>query len=264
LDVGALGDVVVKMRRSAAILQECLDTSSQAACDRVYAEFGTRLGDEWSRSSRWQRTTFIEQLNQQAREVRLDVRMRQSMMVASLVQLVRRGRVSDFEETMISSAISGLYDEGLAKDDGTRITFAEDTPPLLEDLYSFICTPTDRLIEDAGIQPGREADPVTHQLSAESEYLNDIKPLRRSLRALIRGEFGEVFNGPTSTSKLDLSAPCDLTSTCRTSRTVRPPRCERPCCWPAGVRRVGRGGSGRPAGGRWACVSADRVPGDHG
>lgn len=206
LDVGALGDAVVKMRRSALILQECLDTSSQAACDRVYAEFGTRLGDEWAKSNRWQRTSFIEQLNQEAREVRLDVRMRQSMMVASLVQLVRRGRVSDFEETMISSAISGLYDEGVAGPDGQRVRFAEDNPPLLEDLYTFICTPTDRLIEDAGIQPGRAADPVTHQLSAEAEYLNDIKPLRRSLRALIRGEFGEVFNGKTST-RLDLSKP---------------------------------------------------------
>lgn len=206
LDVGALGDAVVTMRDSADLLEACFDTTDQANLDRVYARFGTRLGDEWSTSNQWQRSTFIERLRREAREVRLDVRMRQSMMVASLVQLVRRGKVSDFEETMISSAIMGLYDEGLVDDQGNRTVFREDSPPLLQDLYAFICRPTDRLIEDAGIQPGRVADPVTHQLSAAAEYLDDIKPLRRSLRALIRGEFGEIFNGPT-TERLDLSMP---------------------------------------------------------
>lgn len=204
LDVGALGLAVATMQRTADLLNECLDTSNPSARARVDAQIGGRLADEWRTSTIQQRELFVEQLAAEARSTRLEVRMRQSMMIASLVQLVRRGRVSDFEETMISSAVDGLYTD--VTDEHGQLKFTEDQPPLLEDLYDFICQPTDTLIEDAGITPGRVADPVTNQLSAEAEYLDDIKPLRRSLRALIRGEFGEVFNGQTTT-RLDLSAP---------------------------------------------------------
>lgn len=204
LDVGTLGAAVGAMNRAADTLEACIDTSVASNRARVDAEFGGRLADEWRASTLDQREGFIEQLRSEARSTRLEVRMRQSMMVASLVQLVRRGKVSDFEETMIASAVAALYTD--VTDDAGQLRFSDENPPVLQDLYEFICAPTDTLIEDAGITPGREADPVTGQMSAEAEYLDDIKPLRRSLRALIRGEFGEVFNGHTTT-RLDLSAP---------------------------------------------------------
>jgi hypothetical protein len=198
LDVGAMGDAVAMMVEAADFLASCMDVSRTDCTDAVFTTLGDKLGREWEASSAWQRREFIKQLRTAARSMRLEIRKRQSMTVASLVQLVRGTPIAEFEETMISSGIDVLYEEG---------GFADDEPPLLEDLYNVICAPTDTLIEDAGIQPGRKADPVTHQLSSESEYLDDIKPLRRSLRSLIRGEFGEVFNGPTDV-KLDLSAPC--------------------------------------------------------
>lgn len=198
LDVGAMGTAIVMMTEAADFLDECQDVTNVACTDAVYTTFGPKLGAEWEQASDWQRQQHVANLRTAARSMRLETRRRQTMTVSSLVQLVRGTPIAEFEETMISSGIDVLYD-----DKG----FTDAHPPILQDLYDVICAPTDTLIEDAGIQPGRHADPTTGQLSSEREYLDDIKPLRRSLRSLIRGEFGEVFNGPSDV-KLDLNAPC--------------------------------------------------------
>ena len=197
LDVGAMGLAAVRMSKAAEFLEAHFDTTSQANRDAVTTRFGDPLAAEWVGATEWQRRWLIDRLRAQSRSTVLELRMRQTMMVASLIQLGRRDRISDFEESMIYSGIEALY--------GTE-GFSEDNPPILADLYAVLCRPTGELIEDAGITPGRPKDPVTGQLSSEEEYLQDIKPLRRSLRALIRGEFGQVFNGQTSV-RLDLSAP---------------------------------------------------------
>ena len=66
--------------------------------------------------------------------------------------------------------------------------------------------PSSEMMLDAGIDPrdGKDAS-EQDRLRAEEEYRQDIKPLVRSLRALIRGEFGEIFNGHTTT-RLQLDA----------------------------------------------------------
>ena len=215
LDVGAMGLAVAVMTEAADLLEQCVDLSFPVCRTTVYDSFGEKMGQEWEKSVPEQRHQHIANLRTAARSMRLEIRRRQSMTVSSLVQLVRGTPIAEFEETMISSAIEVLYE--LPADDTARQVrdadgetarrFTDENPPILQDLYDVICAPTEPLIEDAVIPPGLLADPETGQLSSELEYLNDIKPLRRSLRSLIRGEFGEVFNGPSDV-KLDLDASC--------------------------------------------------------
>ncbi|WP_327145614.1 hypothetical protein [Nocardia sp. NBC_01327] len=118
-------------------------------------------------------------------QVMQELRARQTTLVAGLVELVRGARVRDYEETLISTALTILYRTGSK--------FTPDQPPIIEDLLTVIITGGEEMQLDAG------AD------NAE-EYQNAIKGLRRSLRALTQGPFGAVFNGQTTT-------PIDTTAT---------------------------------------------------
>lgn len=200
LDVGALGRVVPRIVDGA----EEAAAYVGAGADEVRAGLAGHFMPEWigafAGASRDEREAIVESLRARAREVRLDVQMRQQMMIGSLVQLVRKGPVSDFEETMIASAIRMLY---------AREEFDEEHPPLLGDLYEVLKTGAPELMEDAGIDVADNAggaDAEAAEAEALAAYKREVQPLRRSLRALIQGEFGEIFNGHTST-RLTLSAP---------------------------------------------------------
>ena len=117
-------------------------------------------------------------------QVTQELRARQVTLIAGLVELVRGARVRDYEETLISTALSILYREGSG--------FAPEKPPIMENLLEVIVAGGDQLMLDAG------AD-------SPEEYHESIKGLRRSLRALTQGPFGAVFNGQTTT-------PIDTTS----------------------------------------------------
>ena len=110
---------------------------------------------------------------------------RQLNIVGALLETVRRGPLKDFEETMLASAIRLLY--------APESTFTNDNPARIADLMAVISTGPDELMQDA------VAD------TAE-EYRNQIKPLLRSLRALIKGRFGETFNRH-STIRIDITKP---------------------------------------------------------
>ncbi len=110
---------------------------------------------------------------------------RQLNMTCALLEIVRRGPLRDFEETMLASAIRLLYAEDSE--------FSNDKPALMQDLIDVIAGAPDELMEDA------VAD------SAE-EYRAQIKPLLRSMRALVKGRFGETFNRH-STVRIDISKP---------------------------------------------------------
>ncbi|WP_137875589.1 ATP-binding protein [Rhodococcus sp. Q] len=110
---------------------------------------------------------------------------RQLNMVCALLEIVRRGPLVDFEETMLSSAIRHLYEPGSA--------FSNRRPALLEDLMAVIDDGPEELMGDA------VADTA-------DEYRKQIKPLLRSLRALVKGRFGETFNRQ-STIRIDVTKP---------------------------------------------------------
>ncbi|MBF4554382.1 hypothetical protein [Corynebacterium suicordis] len=197
LDVGLLGvagDRISALAKTLEKAEQLRDEISQREIDGLLMPaFALR----WRQMDADERSDWIREVNTRARKVKEELRSRQTMMVASLVQLVRRSSINEFEETMISSAISRLYDV---------IGCTHDRPPLLEDLYELIRLPSSEMMLDAGIDP-RDGDDVRPEdrLRAEEEYRQDIKPLVRSLRALIRGEFGEIFNGQTTT-RLELDA----------------------------------------------------------
>jgi hypothetical protein len=111
-------------------------------------------------------------------QVTQELRARQVTLVAGLVELVRGARVKDFEETLISTALRILYDPA-------GRGFTPDRPPLLSDLLEMVVTGSEDMMLDAGAD-----DPM--------EYQSAIKDLRRSLRALTQGPFGQVFNGHTT------------------------------------------------------------------
>lgn len=110
---------------------------------------------------------------------------RQLNMVCALLEIVRRGPLKDFEETMLASAIRLLY--------APESTFTKDNPARIADLMALISEGPEELMGDA------VAD------TAE-EYRNQIKPLLRSLRALVKGRFGETFNRH-STIRIDVTKP---------------------------------------------------------
>ncbi|WP_254206601.1 hypothetical protein [Nocardia alni] len=111
-------------------------------------------------------------------QVTQELRARQVTLIAGLVELVRGARVRDYEETLISTGLSILYREGSG--------FAPESPPIMENLLDVIVAGGEQLMLDAG------AD-------SADEYLEAIKGLRRSLRALTQGPFGAIFNGQTTT-----------------------------------------------------------------
>lgn len=120
--------------------------------------------------------------------VEIEVRARQVRVVAGLIELVRGTRIADFEETLINGSLSVLY--------GPEGGFTPGRPPLLENLLA--------VIAGGGEQMYRAAE-----CESAMEYRPLVGPLRRSLRALIDGPFGQVFNAQTTEPiSFDASAVC--------------------------------------------------------
>ena len=110
------------------------------------------------------------------RQVASRVLAGQVTVVAALIELVRGARVADYEETLLAAALRHLYGPG---------GFTPAHPPLLGDLLA--------VVSDGGEQMMQFAE----EDSVES-YRDATKPLRRSLRALVEGPFGQIFNGHTT------------------------------------------------------------------
>ncbi|WP_378741172.1 hypothetical protein [Nocardia brasiliensis] len=121
----------------------------------------------------------------QRRQITARVEAGQVNIVAGLIELVRGARVADYEEVLLAAGLRELYN--------ATTTFSHDRPPVLSDLLDVIADGGDRLREFV-----EEDD--------EPSYRAATKTLRRSLRALVEGPFGAVFNGQTTT-RLDLTSP---------------------------------------------------------
>jgi hypothetical protein len=133
----------------------------------------------------------IEQLSdpQLRRATEFALWQRQLNIVAALMEIVRRAPLKDFEETLLASAIRLLYTP--RRDGGAG--FDRKNPAIISDLIDLIVKGPEELRQDV------VAD-------SDLEYREQTKPLLRTLRALIKGRFGEVFNG-RNTVRLNVSAP---------------------------------------------------------
>lgn len=119
---------------------------------------------------------------------------RQVLIMSGLIRIVRNDYVADFEETVIASALRLLYSG--QKFDTARYSaeqFGHSQAPIVSDLIEVIYDGSEDMVLDAA------ADDL-------DEYRTTVKPLRRALRAIARGTFGQVFNGQTSV-RLDVNAP---------------------------------------------------------
>ncbi len=121
----------------------------------------------------------------QRRQVAARVEAGQINIVAGLIELVRGARVADYEEVLLAAGLRELY----SRPGG----FTHRNPPQLEDLLIVITEGGDHLREFV-----EEDD--------EASYRAATKTLRRSMRALVEGPFGAIFNGPTTT-RLNLDSP---------------------------------------------------------
>lgn len=157
LDVGALGRIIPRLEE-AETLEE--------------AEKVELVADVWSK-----------------------IVSRQVLVVSSLIQIVRGGRVADFEETVLSSALRKLYSADFVGDEArfSSTSFGPENPPILDDLIEVIIDGDDNMLLDAAADTAEE-------------YSETVKPLRRALRSIVRGPFGEVFNGQTD-EQINVDAP---------------------------------------------------------
>ncbi|WP_433620914.1 hypothetical protein [Nocardia sp. CA-120079] len=121
----------------------------------------------------------------QRRQVTARVEAGQVNIVAGLIELVRGSRVADYEEVLLAAGLRELYSPAGG--------FSYEHPPLLSNLLDVISGGGDQLRQFV-----EEDD--------EPAYRASTKTLRRSLRALVEGPFGAIFNGPTTT-RLDLASP---------------------------------------------------------
>lgn len=129
----------------------------------------------------------VEQLTDpdQRRQVTARVEAGQVNIVAGLIELVRGSRVADYEEVLIAAGLRELY--------SPTGGFTYEHPPLLSNLLEVISGGGEQLRQFA-----EEDDDTAYRAST--------KTLRRSLRALVEGPFGAIFNGPTTT-RLNLASP---------------------------------------------------------
>ncbi|WP_019925550.1 hypothetical protein [Nocardia sp. BMG111209] len=128
-------------------------------------------------------------LHETAESVNAELRARQTNLLAGLVELVRGQRIADFEDTLLSTALRLLYRPVAHGGRG----FTAERPPILGDLLEVIAGGGDELMLDAAA-------------ATPEKYAEAVVPLRRSLRALTQGPFGQVFNGSTTVA-LDLDSP---------------------------------------------------------
>ncbi|MFE9328262.1 hypothetical protein ACIHDR_46030 [Nocardia sp. NPDC052278] len=128
------------------------------------------------------------EMYERAETLAQELRARQIALICALIELVRGQRVADFEETVIATALAQLYTPTTHGGRG----FSTASQPILDNLLEVIVAGSDELHLDAA------AD-------TDERYQAVIVPLRQSLRALTKGPFGQVFNGPTTVG-IDLNS----------------------------------------------------------
>ena len=121
----------------------------------------------------------------QRRRIAARVEASQSNIVGGLIELIRGARIEDYEETLLVAGLRELYSPAGG--------FTPEQPPLLSDLLEVISTGGESL------QRSAEEDD-------ETSYRASTKMLRRSLRALVEGPWGEIFDRQSDVS-LDLNSP---------------------------------------------------------
>lgn len=104
------------------------------------------------------------------------------MLVTTLIQIMRRARIADWEDALVARGIRILRDKHRG-----------GVPATLPDLAHLFANPPAELISAALVADA-------------TEFVNSTKALARSLQALMEGSLGQTFSGQT-TERIRLDAP---------------------------------------------------------
>jgi hypothetical protein len=135
---------------------------------------------------------------QAGQELRGEAIGRAVTLLAALVELCRKGPVADYEESALGAALRVLYDRPGAV-------------PVIADVLALIRSRHPALWAELELEyPDSEQEQA--QLAAIREYDELTQPLRRSLRALIGGKYGDVFARPTQRRPLTSGVVVDTSA----------------------------------------------------
>lgn len=118
-------------------------------------------------------------------------------LLAALVELCRKGPVTDYEESVLGAALRHLYAQPAA------VPVIADVLQLLRSRHPVLW---------AELELEYPEDHEQTQPAAVREYDELTKPLRRSLRALIGGKYGDVFARPTQRRPLTTGMVIDTSA----------------------------------------------------
>lgn len=124
----------------------------------------------------------VDKIPNQIKRAKKEVAAAQRRMVETIVAVGRQARMSDYESSAVAVALEEIYA------DGTAWT----TPPTIDVLIERLETGSPRLRQ------------ITVSATDE-EYRLTMRPLLRSLYALMNGVTGEIFSGQTTTA-IDVDA----------------------------------------------------------
>lgn len=124
----------------------------------------------------------IEHLPEQHVVLAEEIKRRTLLNLTIVIELLRGEGLRDYESSLLSSALDVLLDQD------------RDEPPIISDLLA--------MIEEGG---AALMDAVS--VATADTYLDETRAVRRSLKAIIDGPMGGLFNGQT-TNPINLGVPC--------------------------------------------------------
>ena len=132
--------------------------------------------------------SIVETLPAHARPaVELEVQSRRMQVTAALLEMIRKAKVEDFEETLITAGLRYL----------AQSPFSDGKPPLLEDLLRVLQQAPPELVRASGALGapiGATGTADYRNEAAVRQYLDLTLRLRQTLTAIIDGPFGSIFN----------------------------------------------------------------------
>ena len=158
--------------------------TEQFGGDVITAGYGRSKINLLDPGSLGQALVQIEHLPEQHQILQEEIKRRTLLNLTIVIELIRNESLQDFESSLLSSAIDILTKRHQDTD-----------PPIISDLLE--------CIEVTDAQELMNAVSVTNA----EDYEVEIRPLRRSLKAIIDGPMGSIFNAQT-TDPINLNSPC--------------------------------------------------------
>lgn len=155
-----------------------------------------------------------EQFGLAAEELFAEAIARAVTVLAGLLELSRKAPVADYEESVLAAALRHLHTPAFHAPAAGPVAgggAAVSSPaPVIADLISLIRDRNPVVWQELELERPTDTDDPSAPEIAEYEQL--VRPLRRSLRGLIGGRFGDVFARPTTRQPFPCAMDIDTSS----------------------------------------------------